>query len=478
MTRTISFTRCLATAALVALFACSGAGTTLAPSPAPSGDRPDTAAAPSGAVDDDGPVAWPPQRIPATASRSKSNQHCGSEERCGLVELPDGVVLSGGCSLHAQRGEVSAAIVALDPSGGDNGECPFLLAVTVRADGKLAIEDSWKGDTQVTREQLEARLDHAEAMSHLQGQRWAQAVALLERAERLEPGRRPVALALARAHIGLAQPARGAAALAALVRQAPVATYAEVAQRHDLHPVLDHEPFLGVRAERPGRAQLTIADSLALETGGPGRAPAIVAHAPHLGLLALEQRRTVWRDGTSYYRTNLLLFDAERIHAVVHLMSESYDYDPKRQQAALPGRLQAANRLLRDLGFNALTGVEWATFARPRGEVKPAQLPGGQLEVTFLDGFVELLRAGKSVLERQIHADCSKDENLENHVCSYPPWPIWVARVPSLDLVLLQWTTSTAEHHEAITRIEWMALSGIGGGTLVMPIERNRPRAQ
>ena len=398
-----------------------------------------------------------PRRIVASGVKDAT---CHDEKDCGQVTLPDGIALVGGCRLVARRGAVEAVVGQLDSSDGLMGDCPSLLAITVKGDRSLVVETSWKEQIEVTRAHMDSRLEHAGALALVNEKRPKDAARALERALALDPGYERAAFALARVRVGQGASARAARALAPFLAQRRYAIHARVLAETGLHPLLAHAPFTEVRARRPGKA--VIADPTS----------SVIAFSSGRALYALVQRRHKFSSMCGKcFQTDLVVFDTTEIHAVIPILEDMPDTDQTRAMAELPGRLAVANRFLADLGFDPLV-AERAAFKRERasGWQDRAAMAKGAVTVAFGEGAVRVMRGQQVLRERRIHHDCEAPRTRMSHLCDYEPSAHWVARIPSQDTLLVEWATSGAESYDIVTVIEIWPGKGKGkGGRAIMP---------
>lgn len=398
------------------------------------------------------PTSPAQQTIPATPT---SDEDCDYKHRCGKVQLPDGIVLWGGCQLTAKRGTAEAAIADLeDPI---MGSCPTFKGVVLRDDGTIVVQASWDDNTvfdavTVKQARLHARLEHASALQLAKQKKLREAEAALERALAHEPDFEEAAFELARVRVGLGQPERAADALAPLAGKEPLRTYAHVLGDRKLQPVADQAPFVALRARQAGTARITSVKTR------------LIAFSAERNLFAVVQRRII--SGvldTDHFATNLVVFDAAGVHAMLPLHEEiaSKKRLEGQEPAAIRRRIQVANRFLSDFGF-VVADAERVTFqTRPTG-TDAAPFPKAKLSLTYRDGMARLVRGDEVLQERRLHGGCSGPDD-DAHICQYPPHASWAAWIPALETALFEWETSRAEDHDAITTIEIWPLRGPGG---------------
>jgi hypothetical protein len=399
------------------------------------------------------------QKITAKGSAAED---CAYDGRCGTVRLPDGLVLLGGCRLVAKRGRIEAVVASLDTSSGEWGSCPVLRAIVVHEDGTLTAETSWNESVSVSRAHIDARLALASARQFEKRKRLPEAEQALARALALEPGFEEASLALARVRLDLGKPAQAAAVLAPLLDKEPLRIYAHVLSDRKLHPLAGQEPFVAVRAKQAGTAEIADPQS------------PIIAFAAERELFALVQRRPVGIGSSDISETNLLVFDANGIRAVLPLLDASGEADQNPTPAAtLRRRIGIANRFLADFGFAAIPEVERVTFTRKPTGTDAASFPKARFAIAFRDGFARLVR-GKQVLHvRRIHEDCTGPRGDRAFSCEYPPSATWAAWLPARDTLIFEWVTSGAEWSPIDTIIEVWPLGGAPGGRVTMPQGKN-----
>jgi hypothetical protein len=148
----------------------------------------------------------------------------------------------------------------------------------------------------------------------------------------------------------------------------------------------------------------------------------------------------------------LVLFDEHgAVVATLSLLGRTHDdawsYDDLRDEAGLIAiRIDAANRALRDLGFDPLPDAELASFKRKTSGTEAATFARARLGLAVRDGTARLLDHDR-VLSEHVVFSCSGGPSGW-FACQYPPTFRWAAWLPSQHLVILSWITSGAEHSD------------------------------
>ena len=400
------------------------------------------------------------QRIPAAKSPA------AAEADDGMVKLPDGIVLVGGCELVARRGRVEAVVANLDSSHGEIGSCPVLLGVVLHDDGALVAETSWEQRISVSRAHLHSRLELAAGLKLAKKkQQQREAEQAIERALALDPAFEEAAFALARVRLGLGEAERAAAALAPFLAQEPLRICARTLSDRKLHPLVNQEPFVAVRAQQAGTARIADHES------------PIIAYAADRKLFAVVQSHRMGDAlaGGDPFESNLLVFDATGIHASLLLFVQSNDVDRRKERAALGRRVEIANQFLAAFGFMPIADAERVTFqVKPTG-TEAAPFPRARMSLAFRDGMARVLQGDQVLHERRIHEVCTGRRGDSGYLCEYPPAGSWAAWLPGLNTMLFEWVGGGAEGVDYVTVIEVWPL-GSPGGRVIMPPGEQIPR--
>ena len=281
--------------------------------------------------------------------------------------------------------------------------------------------------------QAESRGEFADAQRHLRS------------ALAADPSYQRAARDLARVELRLGNRSAAALALQPLSRS-PISSYVELAFDPMLAPLLVEQPWAKLRSAVPGKAQI-----------GGIRSPLIARSTTHELLAIL--REAPFGDG-DYHRADrdrrdveLVIVDRRgAIVAIASLLDRAplemtWSYDDLRDRAdGIAVRIDAANLVLRDLGFEPLD-AEISRFSTKPNGTNAARFPGAKLGIAEISGVMRLLQKNSTLAERRIYP-------CPTFHCEYSPTLMWAAWVPSLKLVLVTWHSSGAEHQDRVNTLE------------------------
>jgi len=382
----------------------------------------------------------------------------------GVVKIESGGDLPANVTIDLSTGVVrqgayEVALTDLLPGDPFSQSTPTVCNPTYggasyeRATGSLVVDETGCAHKKlsIARSAIVARLARAAAWSAESRGDLATAKRQLEAALIAEPGFERATFDLARVELRLGDRSGAAATLRPIIARAPVARYVETAADPTFAQLLDELPLSDLRTPTPGTARVA------------GLQTRFVARSTQRDLLAIVREVPIGdgdfdRDGRQRRDIQLVLFDPRgSIVAVLSLLpstvrDEPWTYDDLRDAAdPIAVRLDAADRVLRDLGFDPLPDAEIARFRRKDSGTNAATFPHARLGVAERDGTARLLDHDRTLAAHVIFT-CGSHPIPFN--CDYPPTFVWAAWLPSQHLVLLSWHTSGAEHSDRVSQLE------------------------
>ncbi len=358
-----------------------------------------------------------------------------------VLDLTAGVVRSGSIELHI----FELAGVEPDPVSGCG---PTFVSGSYHAKTRrILVEERGCGMGTIA-------IPHVRARAHLSRASAWQAESrgeLLEARRQLQsaltfvPSYERAARDLARVELRLGNRSAAAQAIQPFIRS-PIASYVELAFDATYAPLLVEPPWAKLRSAVPGKARI----------GGIGF-PLIARSVTH-DLLAILREVPLGdgdfhRAGRDRRDVELLIVDRRgAIVAIASLLDRDsretlWSYDDLRDRAdAISPRIDAANVVLRDLGFDPLD-AEIARFTTKPNGTNAARFTGAKLGIAEVGGVMRLLQKNQTLAERRIYT-------CPSFHCDYAPALVSAAWIPSLRLLLVAWHSSGAEHSDRVSSLE------------------------
>ncbi|CAN5157257.1 hypothetical protein BH11MYX1_BH11MYX1_01970 [soil metagenome] len=135
------------------------------------------------------------------------------------------------------------------------------------------------------------------------------------------------------------------------------------------------------------------------------------------------------------------------------IREQPWTYDDLHPVAgAITKRIAAANRVLRDLGFDPVPGAELAPVKQKPSGSSVAVFPNAKLGVAERGCTARLLDHDRTLGEHRTFGGC--DDKPQAFTNEYPPTWQWAAWLPGRRIVLLAWHTSGAEHSDRQSVLE------------------------
>jgi hypothetical protein len=357
-----------------------------------------------------------------------------------VVDPARGVLRSGDVEVSLRD------LLVHDPSDpGDGCEVRFAGARYDRAGGALELDElgCTGGPIIIPRRRVVAALARASSQAAEARRDLTEAQRYLVAALAAEPDNVDVARDLARVQLARGDRARAMATLRPFVAQAPIAHYAAYLSTAVFAPLLDEPELAGLRAKAPGRAKVRAVGQR------------LIAHSATHDLFAAIHEMPIG-DSCQGDRRDVALAILDRSGRTVTTFSllpprllekEWTDRDLRRHAKPIAARMAAANRFLRDLGFEP--AGEIAPFAINARGARVARFPGAHLGIAERDGTLRLLDGDRALGEHHLYR-CPRDR----FSCEYPPALQWAAWLPSLRIILVSWQASGAEHSDRTAAID------------------------
>ena len=354
------------------------------------------------------------------------------------IDADGGVLRSG--SVEVELGEL------FDDEPDDPSECEpqFSGARYDRAKHTLLIAEPHcaGGDKAIPRARVIAALARARGWAAEVRGDLAEAQRQLAAALAAAPSER-LALDLALVQLALGDRAGAAATMRPYLGKAAIEHYAAFVANPALAPLLDEPPLASLRASAPGKARVTGLDAPLVAYSAAHDRFAVLREAPIGDTCASEGSRDK-RD------VEVAIVDrGGRVTARLSLLpprwaDTAWIYRDLRDDAdEIAGRIATANRFLRDLGFDPITGAEISRFTLNARRSTVARFPVAKLGLAERDGTVRLLRGNQIVGDHALYR-CPRD----HFSCEYPPALLWAAWLPAQHVVLIAWESSGAEHSD------------------------------
>jgi hypothetical protein len=308
---------------------------------------------------------------------------------------------------------------------------------------------------------LVARLENAEALAAHRAGRHAQAATGFARAIALDPDFDLAYTNLASTLAVAGKADQAVAALQPLLARNPVHVYARVMLDPELAALREQPTIAALRSQTPGTATIDAA-TFALEGAhvavdqSPGHSPGQDPGLTH-GRIAAVDSEASW--GACSFESILQIFDAAtgQVRTRVPIVTwEDSDPDACDGRGLLPGartrvaaRVEAANRVLRDLGFVPLkkakpsSGSEDAQGDRTVIEVP---FPASKLSLVITEGTARVTRRGSAPARAPKPAPKpAPDQLLVERPVPAATAVGWALHVPEVDAVIYAWQRPGAE---------------------------------
>jgi tetratricopeptide (TPR) repeat protein len=306
---------------------------------------------------------------------------------------------------------------------------------------------------------LVAHLENAEALAAHRAGRHAEAAAGFTRAIALDPDFDPAYTNLASALTAAGKAEEAVAALQPLLSRNPVHVYALVMIDPGLAPLREQPAITALRSGAPGSAAIDPA-TFALAGAGAN----VAMDQTHARIAAVDSEAS-W--GACSFESILEIFDAAtgEVRASVPIVTwEDSDPDACDGRGLLPeartrvaARVEAASRVLRDLGFVPVTKVKPSSGSEEaQGDrtVIDVPFPASRLSLVISDGTARVIRLGgapaRGPKAAPKPAPKPAPKLAPDQVLVERPVPAatavgWALHVPEVDAVVYAWQRPGAE---------------------------------